>query len=419
MNTRGAFRVAGLAILVMAAAGAAVAKDAYVAEQLDELDAFNAKGPWKTNWDSLTQHEIPEWFQDAKLGIYAHWGVYSVPAYGSEWYPRNMYRKDSGVYKHHVAKYGDQSKFGYKDFVPDFTAEKFDAEAWAELYARAGARFAGPVAEHHDGFSMWASKVNRWSVGGMGPKRDITGELVRALRRRDIKIITSFHHAFNIQGYYTTAEGWDTADPKYADLYGQFEDQTLAHDRWLVKLKEVIDAYQPDQIWFDFGLQKIPDDYKQRMAAYYYNHEARWGRPVIITRKGTHLPDGVGALDIERGKMSGMGEELWQTDDSVATNSWCHVEGLKLKPAEELVHELIDIVSKNGVLLLNISPKADGTIPGGQREQLLAIGDWLRVNGEAIYATRPWKFHGEGPHLFDRGRGLGRIKQEQVAFVAE
>ncbi|MCH5376116.1 MAG: alpha-L-fucosidase, partial [Planctomycetes bacterium] len=172
-------------------------------------------------------------------------------------------------------------------------------------------------------------------------------------------------------------------------------------------------------IWFDFGLQKVPDDYRQRMVAYYYNQEAKWDKPVIITRKGTHLPDGVGVLDIERGKMSGMADELWQTDDSIATNSWCYVHGLKLKPTQELVHELIDIVSKNGVLLLNVAPKADGTIPEDQREQLRALGDWLKVNGEAIYATRPWKFHGEGPHLFDRGRGLGKIAQEQVSFVPQ
>jgi len=323
------------------------------------------------------------------------------------------------VFEHHVKTWGDQSKFGYKDFVPMFKAERFDAEAWADVYEKSGIKFAGPVAEHHDGFSMWASKVNRWNAADMGPKRDITGELVKALRKRDIKIIASFHHAFNFQGYYTAKEGWDTGDPKYADLYGQFEDRTLAHDRWLIKIKEVIDQYQPDQIWFDFGLKKIPDEYKQKMAAYYYNHEAKWSKPVIITRKGTHLPEGVGALDIERGKMVGMADELWQTDDSVATNSWCWVEGLQVKPTEEMVHELIDIVSKNGVLLLNVAPKADGTIPDDQRRQLLAIGQWLKVNGEGIYATRPWKFHGEGPHLFDRGRGLGKIKQDQVKFVAE
>ncbi len=411
--------VAAAGLLVLASAAAASAKDPYIAAQLEEIDRVNAAGQWRPDWNSLSKHEIPEWFRDSKLGIYAHWGVYSVPAFGNEWYPRNMYRQGNPTFKHHVEKYGGPSKFGYKDFIPQFTAGKFDADAWADLYARAGAKFAGPVAEHHDGFSMWASKVNRWNAADMGPKQDITGELARALGERDVKVITSFHHAFNVQGYYTPGEGWDTADPRYADLYGQFEDRTLAYDRWLVKLKEVIDAYRPDQIWFDFGLQKVPDDYKRRMVAYYYNQEAKWGKPVIITRKGTHLPEGVGVLDIERGKMSGMADELWQTDDSVATNSWCYVDELKLKPAEELVHELIDIVSKNGVLLMNVSPKVDGTIPEDQRELLLAIGEWLKVNGEAVYATRPWKFHGEGPHLFDRGRGLGKIAQDQIRFVAE
>lgn len=411
--------VAAVSLMLGAADRSTTAEEPYLAAQVKDVDRANQAGQFDADWESLAQHEIPQWFKDAKLGIYAHWGVYSVPAFGNEWYPRHMYREGSPTFKHHKQKYGGPGEFGYKDFIPKFTAEKFDAEAWAELYARAGAKFAGPVAEHHDGFSMWDSRVNRWNAADKGPKRDITGELVEALRKRDIKVVTSFHHGFNFQGYYTAKEGWDTADPQHADLYGQFDDETRAHDRWLVKLKEVIDAYRPDQIWFDFGLRKIPDDYKQRLVAYYYNQEAKWNKPVIITRKGTHLPEGVAVVDIERGKMSGMADELWQTDDSVATNSWCYVDGLELKPAEELIHELIDIVSKNGVLLLNVAPKADGSFPDDQRKLLGEIGDWLRVNGEAIYATRPWKFHGEGPNLFDRGRGLGKIKQEQIRFVPQ
>jgi len=376
-----------------------------------------SKPAYEPTWESLTKHPVPEWFKDAKFGIYAHWGVYCVPAYGNEWYPRRMYQRNGSVYKHHVETWGDPSKFGYKDFIPMFKAEKFDAEAWAELYDQAGAKFAGPVAEHHDGFSMWASKVNRWNAADMGPKRDVVGELVRALRKRNIKIITSFHHAFNFQGYYKAEPGWDTADPKYADLYGQLAPD-VAHRRWLEKIKEVIDAYQPDQIWFDFGLAKIPDAFKQQMAAYYYNHEAAWGKPVIITRKGNHLPEGVGVLDIERGKMEGPAPFLWQTDDSVATNTWCWTTNIHLKSAEELIHELIDIVSKNGVLLLNVCPKADGTFPEDQKALLRQIGDWLRVNGEAIYGTRPWLVHGEGPNLYDRGRGLGANAQGQVDFTS-
>jgi alpha-L-fucosidase len=188
-------------------------------------------------------------------------------------------------------------------------------------------------------------------------------------------------------------------------LYGKLETD-VSLDRWLAKLKEVIDTYQPDQIWFDFGLAKVPDSYKQQFAAYYYNKEAEWGRPLIITRKGDHLPEGVGVLDIERGRMRDMGQRLWQTDDSTAYNSWCWVEGLRVKPARELIHELIDIVSKNGVLLLNVCPKADGSISDDQKQILREMGAWLKVNGEAIYKTRPWEYFGEGPTKMERGGGF-------------
>ncbi|MHC4152045.1 MAG: alpha-L-fucosidase [Planctomycetota bacterium] len=155
---------------------------------------------------------------------------------------------ESDVHEHHVKTWGDPSKFGYKDFIPMFKAEKFDADEWAELYIRAGAKFAGPVAEHHDGFSMWASKVNRWNSVDMGPKRDVVKEITEALRKRGIKIITSFHHMYNFQGYYSKdidpALGWDITNPEYEDLYGQFKDEKIAHDRWLEKIKEVIDAYR-------------------------------------------------------------------------------------------------------------------------------------------------------------------------------
>lgn len=360
-------------------------------------------GPYQTNWDSLTKHPVPEWFRDAKFGIYTHWGVYAVPEFGTEWYPRNMYIDGSPEQKHHQEVYGDLSKFGYKDFIPMFKAEKFNADEWADLFVKAGAKFAGPVAEHHDGFSMWASKVNRWNAKDMGPKRDVVGELTRAIRKRNLKVITSFHHAFNIYGYYTAKEGWDTGNPEYADLYGQIKDRKTAHDRWLVKMIEVIDAYQPDQLWFDFCIRNIPDDYKQKMAAYYYNRAAEWGREVIITRKGMDLPLGVGVLDIERGREGALTDYLWQTDDSVAWNSWCYVKNLDVKSAVEMVHELIDIVSKNGILLLNVAPKSDGTIPDDQKELLLEMGRWLDVNGEAIYGTRPWKIFGENPKEGDSG----------------
>ena len=359
------------------------------------------------SWDALSKHPVPEWFQDAKFGIYAHLGVYCVPAVISEWYPRYMYIEGHEVQKYHIEKYGPLSKFGYKDFIPMFKLEKFDADEWAELYKRSGAKFAGPVAEHHDGFSMWASKVNRWNAKDMGPKRDVVGELVAALRKRDMKIITSFHHGFNLGAYFTKVEGADTADPKYADLYGKFEDKTIGYDRWIGKIKEVIDAYQPDQIWFDWCLREIPMEYKRKMVSYYYSQEAKWNKSVIITRKLDQLPDGVGVLDHERGGSRDKTTFLWQSDDSVSNDCWSWREGFRARSAKSMLDELIDIVSKNGILLMNVCPKADGTISDDQKRLLCEMGDWLKVNGEAIYATRPWRIHGEGPRLYgNRGPTL-------------
>jgi len=392
----------------------------YIARQLAEIDKVVAQGPYKANWDSLARQETPEWFKDAKFGIYAHLGVYCVPAYGSEWYPRNMYRSKGGVYDHHVKAYGGPIKFGYKGFIPKFKLARFDPAQWAQLYKDAGAKFAGPVAEHHDGFSMWASKVNRWNAADMGPKRDVAGELLSEIRKRGLRTITSFHHGFNIAGYYPALKGADTSDPNYADLYGYLllKDRTLPEKRWLVKIKEVIDAYQPDQIWFDFGLGKIPDEYKQKFCAYYYNRAKAWGKSVVITRKSDkYLAKGVGELDIERGRMKDIGKEAWQTDDATAYNSWCWVQGLRVKPAEEIVHELIDIVSKNGVLLLNVCPKSDGTISDDQQQLLHEMGKWLKVNGEAIYATRPWLVYGEGPTTMAKGGGFVKMGKHTAGDI--
>ncbi len=375
---------------------------------------------FEPNWESLSKHEIPEWFKDAKFGLYATLGPYCVPAYVGEWYPYAMYANDQrydwtrAIYKHHLKTYGED--FGYKDFIPMFKAEKFDADEWADLFKKAGARFAGPVMEHHDGFSMWDSKVNRWNTVDMGPKRNIGGELVTAVRNRGMKVLTTFHHSHNIQGYFKKDSLRDTGDPEYGDLYGYYKDSIRAHEVWFKKLKEVIDMYRPDQIWFDFGLADIPDDYKIKFAQYYYNKESEWHKDVIITRKGKHLPEGVGVLDVERGKIDSLHVDLWQTDDSVSPKAWSWVEDLPLKTDRELIHELIDIVSKNGVLLLNVCPKSDGTIPDDQKTLLYSIGNFLNKNGEAVYNTRPWLIHGEGPNLLDRGRGMNDYIQEQVQF---
>ncbi len=383
--------------------------------------AKQSKPVYTEDWESLARHnEQPDWFQDAKFGIYYHWGVYSVPAYSSEWYPRLMHITSHPAYQHHLDKYGHPSEFGYHDFVPMFKAEKFDPEAWADLFVKAGARFSGPVAEHHDGFSMWDSDQTPWNAGDMGPKRDITGELAAAFRERGLKLITTFHHARHLQRYrdrveeqlkienkmhqfgkshYPFIEGFPTTsdDPKLAQLYGNLPEQKWLDQMWFGKLKEVVDKYQPDIVWFDSWLDDIPESYRKKFCAYYLNRAAEWGKQVVIVRKQNDLPLDVSVDDLEKSRKNRLEEKSWMTDETVSTGSWCYTENLKIKPAKDVLHVLIDIVSKNGVLLLNISPKADGTIPGDQKDVLLAMGEWLDQYGEAIYATRPWYTYGEGP----------------------
>jgi len=377
-------------------------------------------------WESLIQHPVPVWFRDAKFGIYFHWGVYSVPAFGNEWYPRNMYRPDTPEFEHHRSKWGPQQLFGYKDFIPLFKAEKFDADSWVDLFVRAGARYIGPVAEHHDGFAMWSSSLTDWDAADMGPERDITAELARAARDRGLKFLTSFHHAYNWK-YYEPAFKYDAADPRYAGLYGTPhaagtpESEAFLQD-WLGKIIEVVDKYRPDYIWFDFGWQEPAfEPYKREFLAHYYNRAEEWGADVVVSYKHDHLPRGAGVLDLERGRLDSLHQDVWITDTSIDKRSWCYIEQPDYKSVNTMVDNLVDRVSKNGNTLLNIAPRPDGTIPDEQRSRLIGIGDWLKVNGEAIYGTRPWFTYGEGPTRFKGGSFIDRAEliytKEDVRFT--
>jgi alpha-L-fucosidase len=387
---------------------------------------------YTADWESLKKHNpAPEWFRDAKFGIYFHWGVYSVPAFGSEWYPRNMHNKSgdnrnpgpSLEYKNHVAKYGEPTEFGYHDFVPMFKAEKFDADEWAELFKKAGARFAGLVAEHHDGYSMWASKLTPWNVKDIGPKRDITGELARAIRKRGMKFVTTFHHARNNLWEHQNRDGaWSghysylkrdfpslLEDPKNAILYGYMPREEFLQ-MWKGKLIEVIDNYQPDLMWFDSWLDEIPDQTKMEYLAHYFNKTNEWGKEVVVTFKQEDLPREVALDDYEKGRAAGLTDFIWLTDDTISKGSWCYTDNLQIKSTAEVLRTFIDIVSKNGQLLLNISPMADGTIPENQKQILLDMGRRLSKYGEAIYETRPFVEFGEGPTRLEKGGWFVNMK---------
>jgi alpha-L-fucosidase len=383
---------------------------------------------YRPDFASLEQAEpAPEWFKDAKFGIYFHWGVYSVPAFANEWYPRNMYLEGSPENRHHVANYGDVSAWPYpafatgaKDrhgrfvqFAPKLKSAggNFDPEEWAQLFADAGARFAGPVAEHHDGFSMWASKVNPWNAADMGPRLDLVGLLTDAVRRRGMKVLVSMHHAYNITGFYEAAPKTD--DPKLKMLYGQ-QSKDANEALWLAKHKEVIDGYRPDIIWQDFNLRRISEPVLLQFLSYYYNRAAAWGKAVVATYKDGLNPR-CAVLDYERGGPPDVMEDYWLTDDAISATSWSYTEGIRYYSQKQVFHGFLDRISKNGNLLLNISPQADGAIPREQRDLLLAIGAWLRKYGEAVYATRAWERYGEGPTRMGAAHGVMGAPSEGTA----
>jgi alpha-L-fucosidase len=395
---------------------------------------------YEPSWNSLRSRPEPQWFRDAKFGIYAHWGVYSVPACGpnATWYGYNMYREGSLQYNYHVRNFGDPSKFGYKDFIPLFTAEKFDPSEWAELFRRSGARFAGPVGEHHEGFSMWETRHSAWNAARMGPRRDVVGELAKEIRKTGLRYMVAMHHAETWWFYPHWKTDYDVSNPKYSGLYGEPHDMQWAGmgqsldpnpyianhekfwptqqkpakvflDRWLAKLEEVIDNYSPDLLWFDFGLRFVHEGYKKAFLAYYFNEAEKRGIDPAVVYKWHNLVPGCGFEDLEQGGRDELGYNAWITDTTIDNGeAWGYIYNNSYKSATTLIHYLIDNVSKNGALLLSIGPRPDGSIPEQVVDTLGAMGQWLGVCGEAIYGTTPWIQPCEGPNP---GRATGPFSE--------
>jgi alpha-L-fucosidase len=367
---------------------------------------------FQPTWESLQSYKIPGWFRDAKFGIFIHWGIYSVPAYESEWYPRNMYLKDSKEYKHHTEKYGPQNKFGYKDFIPMFKAEKFNADTWVELFKKSGAKYIVTVAVHHDGFAMYNTALSKWNAYNMGPKRDIIGELAEATRKANLIFGLSSHrieHWWFMGGGRTFDS--DINDSAYADFYGPAQIHSPFDSAskppvmtpeymndWLLRDVELVEKYHPQLFWFDWWIeQKEMEPYRKSFASFYYNQAIEWSKEVVINFKHESYPGNTAVLDVERGKLPGIRPLAWQTDDAIGNKSWGFTNDNTFKTPQYVITNLIDIVSKNGNLLLNIGPRSDGTITEEETNVLLGTGKWLAINGEAIYRTRPWKIYGEGP----------------------
>ena len=391
--------------------------DSERAALVQNVAKFSLDGPFRPDWESLQKYQVPDWYKDAKFGIFIHWGVYSVPAFGNEWYPRNMYEAGSEEYKHHLATYGSQDKFGYKDFIPMFKAEHYDPAAWAELFKQAGAKYVVPVAEHHDGFAMYDSGLSDWTAAKMGPHRDLIGDLGKAVRAKGLHFGVSSHrveHNFFL-GVARHIPA-DVNDPQYAAFYGPahawlpnpwgvplnddftYVSPEWAND-WLARCSELVEKYHPEIMYFDWWIgQASIRANLTRFAAYYYNTSLKSGEHLgVINYKDYAMAEHAAVLDLERGQLGDIRPLYWQTDTSVSNKSWGYIKDDTFKSPEFVVHQLIDIVSKNGNLLMNIGPRSDGTIPEEVRQVLLSVGEWLNTNGEAIYGTRPWRIFGEGP----------------------
>ena len=381
---------------------------------LTSVDRTANAGPYRPDWESLRRYEAPDWYKDAKFGIFIHWGVYSVPAFGNEWYPRNMYQEGSDEYKHHLATYGPPSTFGYKDFIPRFKAEHFDPVQWAELFKASGARYVVPVFEHHDGFAMYDSGLSDWTAVKMGPHRDMYGELAKALRERGLRLGASSHrieHNFFLEGGRKIDS--DVNDPRYLAFYGPahtwldgkktlLQDWTYLSneylDDWLARGAEIVEKYEPDIMYFDWWIgQPNARRHVAEFASFYYNHAASQGKVPVINYKDSALEEHSAVLDIERGQLSGIRPLYWQTDTSISNKSWGYIENDNFKSAETVVHQLVDIVSKNGNLLLNFPLPNSGELDFEEMTVLEGITAWMAVNSEGIYASRPWKIYGEGP----------------------
>jgi len=398
-----------MTLLVLAGLGLAPASIPASAQKFD------------ATWESLEQYECPQWFRDAKFGVFICWNAYTVPAAG-DWYARNMYIEGHRQYNYHCEHFGHPSKFGYKDIIRLWKGENFDADKLVALFQEAGAKYIVPMAMHHDNFDLWNSKYHRWNSVNMGPKIDIVGAWRKATRKRGLRFGVTTHLARSYS-WFQTSHGadkkgpyagvpYDGNDPKYWDLYHPpFPDHGSAYPRnppekwkreWFNRLRDLLDQHHPDLFYFDGG---IPFGRVGReLVAYYYNENQKWHdgkleavmniKNISDARHGQYL-EGVAVLDMERGVQRDVRPQPWQTDTSIG--DWFWTKGDRYKSTATIIHTLADIVSKNGNLLLNVPPRADGTLDDRAEEMLHQIGAWLRVNGEAIYGTRPWKTYGEGP----------------------
>ena len=372
-----------------------------------------APGPFEPTFDSLKQYKCPEWFRDAKLGMWAHWGPQAVPMFG-DWYARQMYVQGHPQYKHHLENYGHPTKHGYKDIIPLWKAEKWDPDRLMALYQKAGAKYFVSMGCHHDNFDLWNSTHHKWNAVKMGPQRDVVGDWQKAARKLGLRFGVSEHMGASFT-WFQDSHGsdktgplagvpYDGADPKYQDLYhwpaapddkGWYSKDPKWQQEWYARIKDLVDQYKPDLLYTDGGVP-FGNEVGRSMIAHLYNADAqRHGGKADVVYTCKQQSKGMWVEDLERGVMAGIRPEPWQTDTSIG--DWYYNKNWKYRGADWVIHMLVDIVSKNGNLLLNVVQRPDGSLDPEPEKILQEMARWIAINGEAVFETRPWLVHGEGP----------------------
>ena len=390
------------------------------------------------DFESLKQYRAPEWFRDAKLGFWACWGPEAVPEMG-DWYARQMYIQGHPQYEDHLKRYGHPSKFGYKDMVPLWKGENWDPDRLMKLYKKGGAKYFCAIAQHHDNIDCWNSKFHRWNSVQMGPKRDVLGLWSQAARQHGLRFGVTEHLGASWNWYGVTKQSdktgplagvaYDGADPKYADLYHSGNEKSKVEwwyrnvpdsfqREWFNRIKDLVDSYQPDLLYSDGSLPF--GQYGRNLLAHFYNanlqqHEGKL--EAVYNCKfgddGGEFAEGMCVQDLERGVQGGIKAEAWQTDTCVG--DWYYKRGIRYKTPTTVIRMLVDIVSKNGNLLLNFPLRADGTLDAEEESILASLAEWISLNGEAIYNTRPWKVYGEGATAVSGGN----FNEEKLRYTAE